>query len=337
MRPRTRRSTTIGRSGSCPRSRRCSRSPDGAALLSDHPRWAVVAAARAEIAERRAELRRDHGAASDIADGQASVEIGGPALAARVERVPAPVAAPGDQRHRRGAAHQPRPRAARGARRWRASQEVARGYSNLEYDPDERRARVASRARRGALVELTGAEARCGGQQQRRRGAADAGGRWPAGARRSSRAARWSRSAARSASPTSCARPASRCARSAPPTRRGSPTTTGAAGADDGAVAEGAPLELRRRRLHRGGRRRGARRGGPRARHPDDDRSRVGRRWMDLRSRWGLSGERADGARAAARRRRSVHVLGRQAARRAAGRPDRRQGARSSTRCARTR
>ncbi len=57
------------------------RSPDGMALLSDHPRWAVVAAARAEIADRRAELRRQHGAASDIAAG---VEIGGPALAARV-------------------------------------------------------------------------------------------------------------------------------------------------------------------------------------------------------------------------------------------------------------
>jgi hypothetical protein len=52
------------------------RSPDGVALLSDHPRWAVVAAARAEIAERRADLRRDHGAASDI-DGPCAPRYGG--------------------------------------------------------------------------------------------------------------------------------------------------------------------------------------------------------------------------------------------------------------------
>jgi L-seryl-tRNA(Ser) seleniumtransferase len=134
------------------------RSPDGVALLSDHPRWAVVAAARAEIAERRAELRRDHGAASDIGDTAASIEIDGPALAARVSAFLRPslrrvINATGVVLHTNLG------RAPLAARALARVQEVARGYSNLEYNQGER-ARGSRHAHvADLLVELCGAEA----------------------------------------------------------------------------------------------------------------------------------------------------------------------------------
>jgi L-seryl-tRNA(Ser) seleniumtransferase len=128
------------------------------ALLSDHPRWAVVAAARAEIAERRAELRRDHGAASDIGDNLAqSREIDGPALAARVSAFLRPslrrvINATGVVLHTNLG------RAPLAVRALARVQEVARGYSNLEYNQGER-ARGSRHAHvADLLVELTGAE-----------------------------------------------------------------------------------------------------------------------------------------------------------------------------------
>jgi len=131
------------------------RSPDGVALLSGHPRWAVVAAARAEIADRRAELRRQHAAASDIA---ADVEIGGPALAARVSAFLRPslrrvINATGVVLHTNLG------RAPLAERALARVQEIARGYSNLEYNQSER-ARGSRHAHvADLLVDLTGAEA----------------------------------------------------------------------------------------------------------------------------------------------------------------------------------
>jgi L-seryl-tRNA(Ser) seleniumtransferase len=131
------------------------RSPDGMALLSDHPRWAVVAAARAEIADRRAELRRQHGAASDIAAG---VEIGGPALAARVSAFLRPslrrvVNATGVVLHTNLG------RAPLAERALARVQEIARGYSNLEYNQGERTRGSRHAHVADLLVDLTGAEA----------------------------------------------------------------------------------------------------------------------------------------------------------------------------------
>ena len=77
-------------------------------------------------------------------------------LAARA----APVAAPRAERDRRRRPHEPRPRAARATRRSRASPRSARGYSNLEYDLERGRARLAPGSPRGrCCARLTGAEA----------------------------------------------------------------------------------------------------------------------------------------------------------------------------------
>jgi len=129
------------------------RSAAGVALLSDNPRWAVVAAARAEIDERRRALRSDPDEAPRIEEG-----IEASTLAARVERLQTPslrrvVNATGVVLHTNlGRAPLP-------ARALARVQEIARGYSNLEYDTAGR-----ERGSRHAHVEelltaVTGAEA----------------------------------------------------------------------------------------------------------------------------------------------------------------------------------
>ncbi len=131
------------------------RSPDGVALLSDHPRWAVVAAARAEIADRRAQLRREVGSDAAASD---PVEIQGPALAARVSAFLRPslrrvINATGVVLHTNLG------RAPLAARALARVQEVARGYSNLEYNQGERARGSRHTHVADLLVELTGAEA----------------------------------------------------------------------------------------------------------------------------------------------------------------------------------
>jgi len=139
------------------------RSPDGVALLSDHPRWAVVAAARAEIAHRRAELLRaesPHEVDSPAApsDPLEIAPILRPALAARVTAFLRPslrrvINATGVVLHTNLG------RAPLAARALARVQDVARGYSNLEYDPAQR-ARGSRHAHvADLLVELCGAEA----------------------------------------------------------------------------------------------------------------------------------------------------------------------------------
>ena len=139
------------------------RSPDGVALLSDHPRWAVVAAARAEIAHRRAELLRaesPHEVDSPAApsDPLEMAPILRPALAARVTAFLRPslrrvINATGVVLHTNLG------RAPLAARALARVQDVARGYSNLEYDPAQR-ARGSRHAHvADLLVELCGAEA----------------------------------------------------------------------------------------------------------------------------------------------------------------------------------
>jgi L-seryl-tRNA(Ser) seleniumtransferase len=132
------------------------RSPAAAALLAHHPRWAVVAATRAEIARRRELARAGHqdqdgGEAADAAITEA-------ALAARVEALARPslrrvINATGVVLHTNlGRA----PLAARAVAR---VSEVARGYSTLEYDPQERERGSRHDHVAGLLTELTGAEA----------------------------------------------------------------------------------------------------------------------------------------------------------------------------------
>jgi L-seryl-tRNA(Ser) seleniumtransferase len=152
------------------------RSPGGVALLSDHPRWAVVAAARAEIDGRRAELRHDatvriagdlDEAGLRLAESSAGgfgnpprvpISIDAAALAARVGELVRPslrrvINATGVVLHTNLG------RAPLAARALERVQEVARGYSNLEYDPAQR-ARGSRHAHVSELLaELTGAEA----------------------------------------------------------------------------------------------------------------------------------------------------------------------------------
>ena len=66
----------------------------------------------------------------------------------RARRARATVAAPGHQRDRRRAAHEPRPRAARRAAHRRRSSTPRPVACNLEYDLEQRRARLALRALR---------------------------------------------------------------------------------------------------------------------------------------------------------------------------------------------
>ena len=89
------------------------------------------------------------------------------------------------------------PLAGGGARRDRRA--WRRGYSNLEFDLDARRARLALRALRGAAARAHRRRGRARGQQLRGRAACSRSTRSPTGARRSSRAASSSRSAAASA------------------------------------------------------------------------------------------------------------------------------------------
>jgi L-seryl-tRNA(Ser) seleniumtransferase len=138
------------------------RSDAGLALLARHPRWAVVAAARAELDERR--QRRLRGGAptphtpdapSDAAPNSALPPAG---LAARVEQLLRPslrrvINATGVVLHTNLG------RAPLAARALLRVQEVARGYSNLEYDT-ERRGRGSRHEHVAALIAaLTGAEA----------------------------------------------------------------------------------------------------------------------------------------------------------------------------------
>jgi len=129
------------------------RSAAGVALLSDNPRWAVVAAARAEIDERRRALRSDPDEAPRIEEG-----IEASTLAARVERLQTPslrrvVNATGVVLHTNlGRAPLP-------ARALARVQEIARGYSNLEYDTAGRERGSRHNHVEELLTAVTGAEA----------------------------------------------------------------------------------------------------------------------------------------------------------------------------------
>ena len=107
----------------------------------------------------------------------------------RARRGTAPGAAPRPQRDRRARAHEPRPRAARRRPRSSGSSRSAAGYSNLEYDLADRRARLAP----GPLAAAAApAHRRRGGarrQQQRRARSCSRSPRSRKGARCSSRAA----------------------------------------------------------------------------------------------------------------------------------------------------
>jgi L-seryl-tRNA(Ser) seleniumtransferase len=126
------------------------RSPAGVALLSRHPRWAVVAAARAEIEARRASLR-----AGGAGDRQPPGEE---ALAARVAALRQPSLRP--VINATGVVlHTNLGRAPLAARARARVDEVARGYSTLEFDPAERGRGSRHDHVTALLTTLTGAEA----------------------------------------------------------------------------------------------------------------------------------------------------------------------------------
>jgi L-seryl-tRNA(Ser) seleniumtransferase len=118
------------------------------------PRWALVEAARRAIAERRAALVAGAEAGGDAASGAA---IDAAAVAARAAELARPalrrvINATGVALHT-NLGRAPLAEAAR-----RAIDEVARGYSNLEYDLDRGERGSRHDHLRGLLRELTGAE-----------------------------------------------------------------------------------------------------------------------------------------------------------------------------------
>jgi len=135
------------------------RSPAIAPLLARHPRWAVVAAARAEIARRRDLVRQgDEGGHGGGGRPDADGAITEATLAARVEALARPslrrlINATGVVLHTNlGRA----PLAERAAAR---VAEIARGYSTLEYDARRRQRGSRHDHVAGLLAELSGAEA----------------------------------------------------------------------------------------------------------------------------------------------------------------------------------
>ena len=172
-----------------------------------------------------------------------------PAVLARLPGL-GQLAEPGAQRHRGGAAHQPRPGppAAGGAGRpWSRPA----GYTDVEYD-----LATGQRARRGAArwprwPSGAGGRGRAGGEQ-RRGGAAARGhraGRRPRGGDQPRRAGR-DRRRVPAAGPDRSP-PARGSGRWAPPTAPRWPTTRAAARARDRVHAQGPPQQLPDRRLHR--------------------------------------------------------------------------------------
>jgi L-seryl-tRNA(Ser) seleniumtransferase len=130
------------------------RSPAGEALLARHPRWAVTAAARALIADRRALIRAPGGRAA--ASGTAPIteaELGVRVGALRRPSLRPVINATGVVLHTNLG------RAPLADRALGRVAEVGRGYSTLEYDP-ERRGRGSRHDHLGGLLAaLTGAEA----------------------------------------------------------------------------------------------------------------------------------------------------------------------------------
>jgi L-seryl-tRNA(Ser) seleniumtransferase len=122
------------------------------ALLDRYPRWAVVSAARAEIAERRALVSEGAAVAEPVLDGVSQ------SLAARVESLLA-----GGLRRVLNATgvvlHTNLGRAPLAAAALARVQAVAAGYCNLEYEPSERSRGSRQDHLAGLLTALTGAEA----------------------------------------------------------------------------------------------------------------------------------------------------------------------------------
>jgi L-seryl-tRNA(Ser) seleniumtransferase len=130
------------------------RSTAARALLDRYPRWAVVQAARAEIASRRAQLKETGGPHDRQ---QVAVELS-ERLAGRVEALVLP-------RLRRTlnatgvVLHTNLGRAPLAQRALARMNEVAAGYSTLEYDPAARGRGSRQDHLQSLLTELTGAEA----------------------------------------------------------------------------------------------------------------------------------------------------------------------------------
>jgi L-seryl-tRNA(Ser) seleniumtransferase len=131
------------------------RSAAGVALLARHPRWAVVAAARAEIEARRRQL--DAGLDNDGGEGETPA-ITEAALDARARALAVPSLRPAI--NATGVVlHTNLGRAPLAARALERVAEVARGYSTLEYDPQHRERGSRHDHVAGLLASLTGAEA----------------------------------------------------------------------------------------------------------------------------------------------------------------------------------
>ena len=146
---RPRRSSPIP-GGSCRRSIACSATVT--AQDGELPRWAAKEA-RAARPERsaRAALGLPGGARAGGDRARAA------AIARELSRA---ASGPGAERHRRRAAHQPRPGAARRRRPRDAVARAARGYCDLEFDLATRRARRSRRERVArSCALLSGAEA----------------------------------------------------------------------------------------------------------------------------------------------------------------------------------
>jgi L-seryl-tRNA(Ser) seleniumtransferase len=132
------------------------RSDAGQVLLQLFPRWAVVEAARSEIARQRADLRQGTGD-STAGRPQLLAELGA-GLRARVEALVLPALRP--TLNATGVVlHTNLGRAPLARRALERLQQVAAGYSTVEYDPEGRGRGSRQDHLQSLLTSLTGAQA----------------------------------------------------------------------------------------------------------------------------------------------------------------------------------
>ena len=229
------------------------------ALEAEFGREAIVEALRAAAADLRAALAgaREESGASMPADAEAAALAIERAARQALSAAVAAVAQAHDQRHRRRDPHESRARPALGGRH-RAARRAGRVVFEPRVRPRDRAARPPGPSRRGAAPAAARCRGRGRGQQQRRGDAPDAGGprRGPRGDRLARGAGGNRRRLPRPRRDGAIGREAARGRHDEPHAHRRLPRRDRPR---HGAAAQGAPVELQDRGIHRAADARGTR------------------------------------------------------------------------------